>query len=510
MRPAAGSLLFYGTAAAFTLGVLVRSFVPIGLPEAALFLVIAFAGALIARRNRFVVPGFYIPAIVFLAAAALGVVRMDMATTHEVQPYFEALVGEEVTIEGLIAREPDVRDASIHLSIHTAHGLVLVIADPYGSYAYGDTVRVHGELAKPESFTSDLGRTFNYPGYLHARGISYELPVATVETTARGGGYAFLRMVYGVKDRFERGVEAIIPEPAAGLGEGLLLGEKRALGDELSDVFRTTGIIHIVVLSGYNIMLVVSFVMYLLAFVLGPRGRAVVGVTAVVAFALLVGLSATVVRASVMAAILLFARATGETYDVLRSLTFAGIVMILANPYLVAFDTGFQLSFLATLGLILLSPLMDARLHRVPNLKLVSVREFLVATLSTQVFVLPILLYQMGEFSLVAVAVNVLVLPMVAVAMFLTFTAGMLAMVSYALAAPVAFLAFLSLTYILTVAERFAALPFASVALPPFPFWVVVVSYAVLVVVMHRALRPQSLALKEESLHIHAPSTFHG
>lgn len=158
--------------------------------------------------------------------------------------------------------------------------------------------------------------------------------------------------------------------------------------------------------------------------------------------------------------------------------------MLLINPYLLAFDTGFQLSFLATLGLILVSPLLLTRLEFVP--RFFGVREILVATLATQIMVLPFLLFSIGEFSVVAVLVNVLVLPMVPVAMLLTFLTGVVGYLSMTLALPVAFLAHSSLTYIILVASWFAALPFASFLIPSFPFWLVPVVYLAIFYLVYR------------------------
>ena len=110
----------------------------------------------------------------------------------------------------------------------------------------------------------------------------------------------------------------------------------------------------------------------------------------------------------------------------------------------------------------------------------IKIREFLVATIATQIFVLPLLLYQIGEFSVVSVLVNVLVLPMVPVAMLLTFITGIVGLFSSTLALPIAYLTHLSLSYILLVATWFAALPFAAYVVPPFPFWVMVLAYVVL------------------------------
>lgn len=465
--------LFYAATISFAAGILIRSFTPIELPAITAVMLAAFALVCVGRRAG--TAPVLLVASVTLCFASLGMLRYEIASWYEVTPELEAMVGETVTLEGYIDREPDVRETTMHLYLDVGGAHVLAIVDRFGIHRYGDRVRIEGELAHPEAFTTDLGRTFNYPGYLRARGVSYVIRYGTIERIATGEGSPVIAALLSGKHAFMRALESLVPEPEAGLGEGLLLGAKRALGSELEAVFRATGIIHIVVLSGYNIMLVVAFVMYCLAHVMGIRARAVFGVCAIAAFAILVGLSATVLRASVMAGLLLYAQATGRTYAVMRALMVAGCAMLCVNPYLLAFDTGFQLSFLATMGLVLLAPHIEARLSFVPLVA--NVREFLTATLATQVFVLPLLLYQVGEFSVVSVVVNVLVLPMVPVAMLLTFAAGMLGLVSATLALPLAVLAQLSLAYIIAIAEVFAMLPFASYAVPAFSFWLVPLSY---------------------------------
>jgi competence protein ComEC len=294
-----------------------------------------------------------------------------------------------------------------------------------------------------------------------------------------------------------RSVEALIPEPAAGLAHGLVLGVKRALGDELERSFRIAGIIHIVVLSGYNITIVVEATMRLLSYFFRPRTRVVFGALAIVAFALIAGLSSTVIRASFMAVLVLVARATGRTYDVLRALVFAGLVMLLVNPKLLVYDPGFQLSFLATLGLILLAPLIEERLSLVPTR--FQIREFITATVATQIFVLPLLLYSIGEFSLVAVLVNVLVLPVVPFAMLFVFLSGMLGFVSSLIALPFAYIAYLLLGYIIAMAEWFAALPFAALIVPTFPFWITIIAYAVMAYAMYRISTMQQIEAKQNN-----------
>lgn len=481
--------LFYVVTIAFAVGIAVRSFYSFGLAEIAWLGIVALALSVVPRHNG--------KALLVISLAifcfALGAFRLEWASRQETNPVLESQVGQTVDLSGVIVREPEERPSSTHLYVETDNGLVLVTALPGQDWRYGDRVVASGQLKKPEPFETDLGRTFNYRGYLLTRGVSYMMSGASVEKVAEGEASSLIRHIFTAKQAFMTKIETLIPEPQAGLAEGLLLGVKRALGEELESTFRRTGIIHIVVLSGYNVMLVVCFILFVFRNLLGNKVSVWLGLGAICLFAIMVGLSATVVRASLMAALLLIVGMTGRIYLVLRGLVLAGVLMLLWNPYSLVYDVGFQLSFLATLGLILVSPHLEKRLQVVPST--LHIREFLIATLATQIFVLPILLYQMGEFSLIAVVVNVLVLPAVPLAMLLTFLTGLVAFLSSTLATLLAFLTYIPLWYIIAMAEWFGALPFASFTVPAFPFWLVTLSYVVIALVLW-GLAPE---LKEQA-----------
>ena len=200
----------------------------------------------------------------------------------------------------------------------------------------------------------------------------------------------------------------------------------------------------------------------------------------------MVGLSATVVRASVMAGIFIVAQLLNRSYDLVRSLLFAAAVMVFINPYLLLYDIGFQLSFMATLGLILITPKLD-----VLSPHLFGAKEYLLSTVATQIAVLPLLLYYMGEISVVAIIVNLLVLPMVPLAMLTTFIASVIGFISTTLALPVAFLAYLSLSYIVAIARTAAALPFALVNVSYFPVSFILIFYGALGAVLVWLSRPR-------------------
>ena len=261
---------------------------------------------------------------------------------------------------------------------------------------------------------------------------------------------------------------------------GLVVGAKQSLGKELLDAFRMTGIIHIVVLSGFNITIVANFIMRFFGMFLRKRGSGslIAGGISIVLFVIMVGASATAVRAGAMALIGLLALATGRTSAITHALILTGFLMVLHNPYILLFDPSFQLSFLATLGLIQISPRIEARIMRVP--KFWGLRTIIAATLATQLFVLPLLLYNTGQFSVVGLLVNLLILPLIPITMLFGFLTGVAGFLSTILSMPFAFISYALLTYELKIVELFSSLPFASVTIPYFPAWLMVLLYAAL------------------------------
>ncbi len=472
---------FYSIGIAFACGVFLRSFFEWNTGTILLFVLIGvccLCAWFIRGRER--QSPLILIALIFIVCS-LGMFRFQNAESQ--LSTLASFEGEQTSFRARVAREPDERDTTTHLYVYQivdggiGNELILVMVNSFEirlqNIQYGDDITVEGKVKKPKSFVTDTGKEFPYEGFLRARGVLYTIPFAHVSLLEHRG--TFLGTLYRGKQKFLHTLERAIPEPASGLGAGMLLGVNSALGKQLDAVFRETGIIHIVVLSGYNIMVVVEALLYILAFFCFPRTRMIIGIAGITIFALLVGLSATVMRASLMATLLLIARTTGRTYAVLRALVLAGVFMLVLNPYLLVHDPGFQLSFLATLGLILFSPHIEKRLTYVPEKY--GIRMFVTATIATQIAVLPLILYHMGLFSVVALIVNVLVLPMVPPAMGLTFLTGVLGLVSVPLGTLFGFFAYLSLMYIVRIAEFFGNLPFASFSVNAFPFWIVLVSY---------------------------------
>ena len=379
----------------------------------------------------------------------------------------DSMVGQKIEIEGVITDYPDRRDNYTFLTVRPLNKdkKVLVSAPSYGRYHYGDKVKIKGELEEPENFVVSSGKEFDYRSYLAKDDIYFLIPYPEMELISSDNGGALKSVLYKAKEKFVQSLDLMIPEPQASLAAGLLVGGKRGLGKDLEESFRRAGLIHVIVLSGYNITIVAEAVLRSFSFIYFlPRFFVYsLGAFSVALFVIMTGGEATAVRALIMALLALYARATGRIYQAARALAAAAFLMLLVNPRLF-FDAGFQLSFLATAGLIFLSPYFTKRLSfltRFPKL-----REIISSILAAQTAVFPWLMYKTGEISLVAFPANLLVLPFIPVTMLFSFVTGALGLVSYYLAAAPAFLSYLALSYHLTVAQIFSSLPMASVIIP--------------------------------------------
>lgn len=442
--------------------------------------------------------------LLFVSACALGVVRTEF-TFAGLIPAAPLVAYEEAQVQltGTVVGDVDVREKHVlvKVTLSTLEGVqldgrVLAYAPLYPRLAYGDRVRMTGELARPEAFETDTGRVFHYDNYLAKDGVTHVLYRPSVEIVERGTGNVAVSFLFTQKKRFLDALGSVLPEPQNALLAGLLLGAKRSLGDAWLERFRETGLIHIVVLSGYNVTIVVESIMRSLAFLPKYIGGSI-GIVSIVAFAIITGASATIVRASLMAMLVLVARLTNRPYAILRALIVVAGLMVLHNPLILLYDPSFQLSFLATLGLILLAPAMESWFVWLPNF--LGFRSIVAATLSTQLFVLPLLLFQIGEVSLIAPLANILVLPAVPLIMLLGFLSGLASLVFGLLALPLAWTVHVGLSYVLGVVAFLAEVPFASVSLPPMPWWMLVPLYGILLVYAYRSMRVSQIAPQQHS-----------
>lgn len=430
-------------------------------------------GLIFYRSTRWLWPGLLFLLLVVLGNWRLGVARI--IPPADVSHY----AGQVVTLTGMIVNDPQVSSSDLQFILRVAtadvgakvSGRVLIKTRAYPDYQYGNSISVTGKLLVPEDITSGYGR------YLSRMNIYVTCSYPEITLLKDFVGQPIWRWLYKTKHYFLRLTGQVVPEPAAGLLAGLLLGISTALPKNLLDSFNATGLTHIIALSGFNISIVSAAIVNLLRW-LPVRWRWGIAILVVWLFVLLTGAAPSAVRAAIMGMLILLAGIVGRLADVTVSLGLAAALMVAGNPKILAGDVGFQLSFLATVGIIYLNPFGQQLLHRWPAI----LRGAIIPTLAALIMVTPILAINFGRVSLIAPLTNVLVVPLVPVAMLLGFLAMIGGMIQTDLGWLLGWLAWAPLRLVTVIAEYFQQLPGASIMVKVAPgIWLIIYYLGIIV-----------------------------
>ena len=416
----------------------------------------------------------------------IGVLRISIVNTSPDTILFQQ-VDQKVSFEAVISEEADVRDTSTRYVVKPddLKSQVLLVAERFPKLEYGDKISVSGKLELPKNFTSDSGTEFDYISYLSKDKIHFIIYRPEIEKISSGQGSKLVASLYVLKHALIEKMSAVVPEPNASLLGGLIFGTKQSLGAELLDDFRKVGLIHIVVLSGYNITIIAVGIFYITSWIGKRNVGFIVSAVAIALFAVMVGLGATVIRASIMALIAILARFLGRPAAALRWLFIAGALMLLWNPLSFMHDLSFRLSFMATFGLIIFSPFVYSFISRRNFLskiipKNLGLREIVASTIAVQLFITPLLIRMSGEVSIMSFIVNPIGLPFVPYAMLLgalTGSIGHLSFIGEWLSWPFGILSYFITQIIITITELAASLSIASIPIGTLPFLGVLIWY---------------------------------
>ncbi|TSC53939.1 MAG: competence protein ComEC [Microgenomates group bacterium LiPW_16] len=262
---------------------------------------------------------------------------------------------------------------------------------------------------------------------------------------------------------FSQQTNKLLPEPQASLLDGILWGERAQMPKDFFEALRRTGTLHVIALSGMNITILVNLLGKITYF-LGRKKGILVNLVLIVIFIWFVGSPPSVVRAGIMGTLSLLAVYFGRRNWAFLSLILAAAAMLLVN-FSWLWEVSFQLSFLATMGIILLTP--RAQIRKKQGLVgefIHEGRENLRTTLAAQIFTLPIILYNFKQLSLIAPLTNILVLWIVQPIMVLGFLLSLVAIIFSPLALPLAWIIWVPLTYFIEVVKLTAKLSFAQIS----------------------------------------------
>ncbi len=284
--------------------------------------------------------------------------------------------------------------------------------------------------------------------------------------------------------------------PQSGLLEALFFGDEENISQEWKDKFNLTGTRHITAVSGMNITIIAALILNLLLLLGLCRSQAFYGsVILIILFILMIGAPASALRAGIMGLIFLCAQHFGRIASASRAVVFASSFMLALNPLLLKLDVGFQLSFLAVMGLIYLQPMFSKLFRKIPNI--FQLKNTLSATLSAQVFTMPVLIYNFGTISPTSPFTNILVAPVLSVLTILGFLFSFLGLIFQPLGQFFSWPAWLLLSYILKTIDIFSKLPFSAVKIENVSLVWLVLFYPILLLFIWRMKEKDKLKFLE-------------
>jgi competence protein ComEC len=316
---------------------------------------------------------------------------------------------------------------------------------------------------------------------------------AQLKTLSHGGS-----AVYDITRNFDAGMQNALPEPQASFGLGLLIGQRTTMPADIIAALTAVGLIHIVAVSGYNLTIIIRGIGRLK---LGSKyQKLILSLSLIVGFVLVTGFSASIVRAAIVSALSLWAWYYGRRIKPLVLISFAAAVTAFWDPFYVWGDIGWYLSFLAFFGVLVISPVITARFFKKPPKLLTMV---VIETLSAEIMTLPLILMTFSQLSIVALAANALVVPLVPLAMLLSAVAAGAGAIVPQFAGWLALPARLLLTYMLDIVHMMSRIPSVLVH-RSISLGYMVSIYAVaiaLLVLIYRKL-PKTVKRYEETLQI--------
>ena len=301
--------------------------------------------------------------------------------------------GQFVSFKTSIISEPKIVSNYQVVFANLERNKILIKTDLFSIMHYGDTVRISGRIKLK---TLENKRTITAMYFPKIEAVKNQKNV-------------FLSLINSIRQKIILLFSKTLPTPSSSLLLGIVFGIKESMPKDFSDNLRTSGVLHVVAASGMNISMIGSFLSSIFAFFFKRQIALALSIFAIIFYAVLAGLEASILRASIMGILVFSSQILGRQSLAVYGLFLAGFTMLFFSPNLIS-DVGFQLSFFATLGLLYLKPIFDINPKIKTILKKSIIGEEISTTISAQLATLPILLANFGSYSIWSIAVNGLLL----------------------------------------------------------------------------------------------------
>lgn len=338
----------------------------------------------------------------------------------------------------------------------------------------GEKVIVTGILYEPKPATNP--GAFDFEKYLSSRGIfaglsGFELTFNN-KITRHSWGFWQLRQ------KLVRAQVRWLGSPEGSLVSSIVLGRQAVdLPYDISDRFTKAGLAHVLAVSGFHISLLLGIVLKLTKNIT-PRNQLIIGILALSIYVAFTGVQPSIMRAALMGVGALIALTTERKVRPLGSLLLAATILLILNPLWI-WDLGFQLSFLATLGLIVTAPVLEKKLDWLPN----SIATLITIPLAASLWTLPLLIYVFNTVSTYSILVNIIVTPLIVIISLGGMLSAFVALILPLAGSAIAISLYYPTHWLIWLVELFTKLPGSSLAVGKISLLQMLLIYAVICLV---------------------------
>jgi len=350
---------------------------------------------------------------------------------------------QDIKFEAKIVEYPEARLDEFVLVVKNKSipSKIRITTKNLADYSYGDILQINGAIEEPKNFSD-----FDWRAYLAKQGIYYVINGADVEIL-KSDKFSIQKYLGRLKNNLSWGLDKALLPPHSSLYKAMLLREKSGIDDTQREQVQKAGLSHILAISGLHIAVITLLLFYvLLTFGMWRRHASYLTLGILILYIMMIGAPASAVRAGIMASVIILAETFGRPNASWRALFYAAALMLVFKPLLIRYDIGFQLSFLAVLGIILFYEYLNKGLLKLqkfivgfftrtsvtkdmPVATYFSEVRFgftsiLAVTLSAQALTFPLVIYHFGVFSLWSPVTNLLIIPVLPLALIFGFIAA--------------------------------------------------------------------------------------
>ena len=405
--------------------------------------------------------------------------------------------GEELTLIAIVDSNKEEKEYKDTYKIKTeykdTHLILSVNKNKDIELEYGDKILIKGEFVEPSEARNYGG--FDYKEYLKSINIYGTIKAENIEILAKNSNNPIFTFANNINLKIKENINKLIPEKYSAIFTGLILGDTSKVEEEVNDDFKIANISHVLAISGMHITYIVIGIELLLKRGIGKRKTRIITIIILVMYVFITGFMPSVVRSSIMGIIMLISKLIHRKNDIWTSISLSLLILLIYNPFLIL-NVGLQLSYLGTIGIVCFNKnvynflrklkIRNKKIRYKINRKFIlfmdKIKEMLSVTLSAQIVILPILLFNFNILGIYFFISNILVSIIIGPIIIVGFVCILISFISIEIAKILSIFMSVGIQILISISE-ISHLPFSKIYIPTPKVWQIVIYYICVIVI---------------------------